>query len=155
MFYIKRKIKRCKFNSMGELTGLSIKPKSGKESLIKVKSVLLCDTEFKNNFIKKQMDKRLSKLYNTIYKFLISDDDSEDGVKACLGEIEKAKAIIFNKYQEHMKNKLYKEYLAKIVLTENEFRDKYMQRQYYSNLIEKAYNSYNSYEEEQQKGRSR
>lgn len=155
MFYLKRKIKKCKFDGMGELTGLVIKPRGSKADKVKVKSVLVCDSDFKNEYIKKQLDKRFSKLYNTLYKFLISEDDSEEGVKVCLGEIEKAKMIIFNKYKEHMKNKLYKEFLAKVVLTENEFRDKYMQRQYYSNLINKAYNNFKFYEEENEKSRSR
>lgn len=143
MYYLKRKIRKCKFKSMEDLYGLSIKPK-GINGSIKVKNVLVCDDNLKTRYIKKQLDKRFSKIYKNIYDFLISDDDSEDGIKACLTEIEKAKSVIFNKYREHMKNKLYKEYLVKIVLTENEFREKYHEREYYSKLIEKAYNTYNN-----------
>lgn len=153
MFYLRRKIKRCRVKEMTQLDGLLIKPRGSKNSTIKVKNILICDKNFKNNYIKKQLDNKFSKLYKKIYKFLVSGDDSEEGVKSCLGEIEKTKSIIFSKYKEHMKNKLYKEYLAKIVLTENEFRDKYMQRQYFSKMLDKTFSNYNFLEEE--KGKSR
>ena len=122
MFYLKRKIKKCRFKSISPMNGLSIKPRGSKDS--HVLSVTICDEEFKNIYIRKQLNKKSSKLCNYLYKFLISEDDSENGVKACLGEIEKAKSIILNKYKEHMKNELYREFLAKVVLIENEFRDK-------------------------------
>lgn len=155
MFYLKRKIGKCKFSSMSELYGLEIKPRNKANASIKVKAMLICDDDFKNNYIAKQLDKRFSKLYDHIYNFLVSEDDSEQGVKGCLTEIEKAKSVIFNKYKEHMKNKLYKEYLARIVLTENEFRNKYLERQYFAKLIEKAYDNTYSYDEELNKGKSR
>lgn len=157
MIYLKRKVKKCKFKEMGELYGLELKPR-GPKGALKVKSILICDEEMKNKYIRKQLDKKFSGVCDKIYNFLISEDDSEDGVKACLGEIEKLKSVIFNKYKEHMKNKMYKEFLAKIVLAENEFRDKYREREFFSKLINdtfKSYNNINNYEEEMEKGRSR
>lgn len=155
MYYLKRKIKRCKFESIGNLNGLEIKPrgKIGEN----IKSVLICDTEFSNRYANKQLDKRVSKLCKDIYKILISDDDNnENGVKACLGEIEKTKSVIFNKYKEYIKNKEYKDFLAKIVILENEFREKYLEKQYLNNLVSKSLDRfYPSYEEEMEKGRSR
>lgn len=151
MFNIKRKNKRGKCIGMGEVSGLKVKP-SKKE----IKDVIICDNELNNKYIKKQLDKRFCKLYKTLYDYLISEDDSEEGIKACLGEIEKLKSVIFNKYQEFMKNKLYKEYLAKIVITENEFRNKYMEREYYSKIIKEAYKNMSSnFVEEEIRGKSR
>jgi len=147
--YLKRKIRRGKLVKMGEIKGLEIKPR-------KVDKIILCDNELTNKYIKKQLDKKFSKLYKKLYDFLISEDDTEAGVKACLGEMEKLKSVIFNKYQEFMKNKLYKEYLAKIVITENEFKAKYMEREYYSKIIKDAYkNMNNGFIEDMEKGRSR
>ncbi len=155
MYYIKRKIKKCKFNDMGELYGLEIKPKGNGE--FKVGKVLICGDNLRNKYSKKQLDKRFSKLYKKIYDFLISDDDSEDGIKACLGEIEKVKQAIFNKYKEHLKNKLYREYLIRIVLTENEFRNKYMEREYYANVIRNSFKmaSMEFADTEKEKGKGR
>ena len=157
MIYLKRKIRKGKFKSMEDLTGLELKPR-GPKGNIKVKSILICDSKLKSKYIGKQLDKKISHVCKTIYKFLVSEDDSEDGIKACLGEIEKIKSVIFNKYKEHMKNKMYKDYLAKIVILENEFKNKYREREFYSNLIKSTLNNYNNvnkYEEEMEKGRSR
>lgn len=154
MYYLKRKIKKCKLKSIGNLSGLEIKPrgKAGEQ----IKSVLLCDKSFSGSYASKQIDKRVSKLCNDIYKILISDDNDENGVKACLGEIEKTKSVIFNKYKEHIKNKEYKEFLAKMVILENEFRDKYLEKQYLASLINKSLDKfYPTYQEEMEKGRSR
>ncbi len=154
MFYLNRKIKRCKFIDMGELTGLSVKPRG--IGALKVSNVLICNTDLKNKYAKKQLDKKFSKLYKKIYDFLVSEDDSEEGVKACLGEIEKVKQSIFNKYKEHLKNKLYREYLARIVLIQNEFRDKYMEREYYASIIRRSFmDASKEYEESERKGKSR
>ncbi len=131
MVYLERNKKRCKVIKMTKLKGFLVKPRG-------VNNVLICDKNIANNYAKKMVDKKFKKMYDKIYKFLISEDDSEDGVKACLGEIEKVKQSIFNTYKEHLKRKEYKEYLAKIVITEKEFRDKYMEREFCTNLIKNA-----------------
>lgn len=157
MIYLKRKVKKGKLKEIGEFYGLELKPR-GPKGALKVKRILICDTDMKNKYIRKQLDKKFSGVCDKIYDFLISEDDSEDGVKACLGEIEKLKSVIFNKYKEHMKNKMYKEFLAKIVIAENEFRNKYREREFFSKLINdtfKSFNNINNYEEEMEKGRSR
>ncbi len=156
MYYVKRKTKRYKCVGMGEITGILTKTRSGKGA-IKVKKMIICDKAMKNAYSKKQMDKKFSELYNFIYKFLTSEDNSEEGIKACLGEIEKIKSALFNKYKENLKNKQYKEYLTKIVLTENEFRNKYFEREFYANLIRNTMKRMEApnYNEEVEKGRSR
>ncbi len=153
MYYLKRKIKKCKFDSVSDLKGLEIRPRGniGK----KIKNVLICEEVFSNKYVIRQLDKRFKKMYKDIYKILMSEDDAEDGVKACLGEIEKTKSVIFNKYKEHLKNKQYKDYLAKIVILENEFRNKYLEKQYFANMINKSLDRYYGYEEEEIKGKSR
>ena len=125
---------------------------------MKVRAILICDEDMKNKYIRRQLDKKFSKVCDKIYNFLISEDDSEDGVKACLGEIEKLKSVIFNKYKEHMKNKMYKEFLAKIVIAEKEFRDKYREKEFFTKLINDTFKSFNNVNvpvEEMEKGRSR
>ena len=155
MIYLKRKVKKCKFKEMGELVGLELKPR-GSKGVMKVRAILICDEDMKNKYIRRQLDKKFSNVCDKIYNFLISEDDSEDGVKACLGEIEKLKSVIFNKYKEHMKNKMYKEFLAKIVIAEKEFRDKYREKEFFTKLINDTFKSFNNVPvEEMEKGRSR
>lgn len=152
MYYIKRKIKRSKLIAFGEFSGLEIKPIKNK---IKVGKIIICDKKLSNKYIKKQLDKKFSKLYKTLYDFLISEDSSEAGIKACLTEIEKIKSVIFNKYKEYMKTRLYKEYLAKIVLTENEFRDKFMEREYLSRMMKETFKNFSPISEDRERGKSR
>ena len=102
------------------------------------------------------MDKHLRKVYNSIFKFLTSDDDSENGIKACLGEIEKCKSMLFNKYKEELYKNKYREYIAKIAITEEEFKNKYREREYYANLIERMYRELSQTDDiEEYKGRGR
>ena len=149
MYYLKRKIKAVNLNNPIKVDGLDAKSK-------KIKKVTIVDKKLRSKYATKQMDNKLKKLYDKIFNFLTSDDDSENGVKACLGEIEKIKAILFNKYKNELQNKKYKEYLAKIAITEEEFKNKFEEREYYKELIEKMYRDLREKEElEEMKGKAR
>lgn len=148
MYYLKRKVKKNTVKSVGEFKGLAVRPKN------KVKEVVILDEELANNYIKKQLDKKFKKMYDKVYLYLTEDDSSEDGVKACLSEIEKLKSLIFYKYEEYMKKKLYKEYLAKIVLTTNELKKKDAEREMFNEFIREI-SINNNFDYEEEKGRSR
>ncbi len=153
MYYLKRKIKKGTLKNFLNLNGLDIKPKSKRHE--NIKKVTIVDRKLKNSYCIKQMDKHLKKVYDKIFLFLTSEDDSENGIKICLGEIEKCKSALFNKYKEALQNKKYKEYLAKIALIETEFKNKYYEREYYANIINNMYKNLGTYEEEEIKGKSR
>lgn len=144
MYELKKNKCKGKFKRMTTIEGLVVKSKKGKVTLV--------SNELKNKYAIKMINKKLKTCYKKIYNFLTSEDDSEAGIKACLGEIERLKSCIFNKYKEYLKDKEYKEFLAKIVITENEFKNKYHEREYFSKMID---NLYKSYEEEEIKGRGR
>lgn len=154
---MKLEVKTKKVNLKDKLIveGLNIKPKNSKNGFT-IKNVTVVDKKLRNKYAVKQMDKKLKKVYDKIYKFLTSEDDSENGIKVCLGEIEKCKSALFNKYREELKNKKYKEYIAKIALTETLFKQKYQEREYFANLINNMYKSLGKdYQEEEIKGKSR
>ena len=148
MYYVKRKVKKNKIKEVGNINGLVVKPKS------KAKEVSIIDKEFANEYVKKQMDKKFKNMYKKIYTYLTEDEGSEEGMKACLSEIEKLKSIIFYKYQEFMKNKLYKEYLAKIILTTEELKRKDSEREMFNEFIKNLPKQFN-YPELEERGRSR
>lgn len=148
MYYLKRKVRKNTIKSIGEFNGLVVRPKT------KASEVTIIDKELTNNYIKKQLDKKFKKMYDKVYLYLSEDDSSEEGIKACLSEIEKLKSLIFYKYEEYMKKKLYKEYLAKIVLTTNELRRKDTEREMFNEFI-KSINVNNNYDYEEERGRSR
>ena len=155
MYSLKRKIKKGKYLEITKIKGLDTKTSESKKKY-SIKKVTIVDKKLMNKFACKQMDKKLKKVYDKIFEFLISDDDSEDGIKICLGEIEKCKQALFNKYKEALINKNYKEYLAKIAIVETEFKSKYYEREYYANIIRNMYKAREYYEEEEEiKGKGR
>lgn len=154
MLYLKRKIEKGNLKNELKINGLELKPKNNKDHK-EVKKVTIVDKKLSNKYAKKQMEKNLKKVYDKIFKFLTSEDDSENGIKACLGEIEKCKSMLFNKYKEALTNKKYKEYIAKIAITEAEFKEKYYEREYYSKIINDMYKSMNLPEMEETKGKTR
>lgn len=148
MYYLKRKSKKVSAVNEVNIKGLEIKPKKKHN----IKNVIITDKKLASKYSARQMEKNLKKVYDTIFKFLTSEDDSENGIKICLGEIEKCKSALFNKYKETLQNKKYREYLAKIALIETEFNNKYYEREYYATIINKMYQSM---EPEELKGKSR
>ncbi len=151
MYYLKRKVKKNKIKSIGKIKGLVVKPR------IKADEVTLADKEISNEYVKKQLDKKFKNMYKKIYIYLTEDEGSEEGMKACLSEIEKLKSLIFYKYQEYMKNKLYKEYLAKIVLTTEELKRKDTERERFNEFIKNITFNYEprDMDLESERGRSR
>ena len=154
MLYLKRKIEKGKIKDTISIKGLELRPKNNKDHK-DIKKVTITDKKIASKYANKQMDKNLKKVYDKIFKFLTSEDDSENGIKACLGEIEKCKSMLFNKYKEALTNKKYKEYLAKIAITESEFKNKYYEREYYSKIINDMYKNMSLPEIEEIKGKSR
>ena len=102
MYILKRNKKKSNFKSMSKIDGLSVKTKKGKTTIV--------SNYLKNLYAKRMINKKLKSCYKKIYNFLTSDDDSEAGVKACLGEIERLKSSVFLKYKEFLKDKEYKEF---------------------------------------------
>ncbi len=144
MYKLKKNKDKGKFKKLTTIEGLVVKSKKGKVTLV--------SDELKNKYAIKMINKKLKTCYKKIFNFLTSEDDSESGIKACLGEIEKLKSCILNKYKEFLKDKEYKEFLAKTVITENEFKNKYHEREYFSKMLDTLYKSY---EEDEIKGKSR
>ena len=144
MYYVKRKVKKNKLKNIGNIKGLEIKPKKKEQ----IEKIIIIDSEMSNNYIKKILDRNFKNMYKKIYEYLMEDEGSEDGIKACLSEIEKLKSLIFYKYQEYMKVKLYKEYLAKIVLTTEELKNKDMERNFFNQIMKTTIPNYYDTEEE-------
>lgn len=144
MYYVKRKVKKNKLKNIGNIKGLEIKPKNKEQ----IEKIIIIDSEMSNNYIKKILDRKFKNMYKKIYEYLMENEGSEDGIKACLSEIEKLKSLIFYKYQEYMKVKLYKEYLAKIVLTTEELKNKDMERNFFNQIMKTTIPNYYDTEEE-------
>lgn len=146
MLKLNKKRDKVELVDAGNFEGLEVKSR-------KAKKVVIIDKDLKSKYSRIQVDKKLKKCYGKIYDFLMSEDDSEEGIKACLGEIEKIKEMIFIRYKEFLTNKMYKEFLAKIAITEREFKNKYYERAYFAKMIESLSREYNyEYDELEERG---
>ena len=131
------------------MSGLEVKPiNEVKNQVIKVGEVLLVDENLQHSYIKQRVNNKLDKIIKFMLQILNDDTTDEDDTAMVLGEINRLKGIVANKYRHFMKDAEYKSLLTKLILIEEEFK---------KNYNEKMFMTYNSsiYEEEISEGRSR
>lgn len=129
-----------------EITGLEIKSTS-QNNILNYEKVTIIAPELKTDYIKQKLDKKIAAL---LYKMraLLEDPNSSDGdVALVLDEMEKLKGILINKYREHLEDSLYKSYLKKLMLTEDDFIKRYDVKKIYREMMR------GGYEETQSKAR--
>lgn len=139
--------------NLEKLQGFSIKPKHGlKYDGIIVTRLNLLNSEFANKVIKRKVKKRLESYLKSLIDFLEDNDDGES-LRHALNDITRYKEIIKTKYDKYLEEK-YKELLKKkIEVVEEEMKNKLL---YMQMLYENYYrNSYDNYEYEETKGKSR
>lgn len=139
--------------NLDDLIGFSIKPKHGlKYDGIIVTKLNLLNNEFASKVIKRKVKKRLESYLKSLIDFLDDNDDGES-LRHALNDITRYKEIIKTKYDKYLEDK-YKELLnKKIEVVEEEMKNKLL---YMQMLYENYYrNSYDNYEYEETKGKSR
>ena len=131
------------------MSGLEVKPiNEVKNQVIKVGEVLLVDENLQHSYIKQRVNNKLDKIIKFMLQILNDDTTDEDDTAMVLGEINRLKGIVANKYRHFMKDAEYKSLLTKLILIEEEFKKNYNEKMFMT------YNS-NIYEEEISEGRSR
>ncbi len=141
----KFKLQNYKFS----IDGIIITPKNDKDSPFVSKKITITDTFLQSQYIKKKIDRKLNTIIQFMLKILNDEDTTEGDSDLVLGEIDKLKGIIINKYKKYMKESEYKAILTKLILISEEFT---------RNYNEHIYNNYgqsNYYEEEVYEGMKR
>lgn len=144
MKYILNK-KEIKFElvSFPELIeGLNITPQNKKdESPFVIKNITLVDNKLVKSFILQKINKKFDKLLKLINKILNGESDDENGdAKQALGEVQKMKSMLINKYKIYLHEKQYKEILGKLILMEEEFKIRFNEKILYEQLINMNFN---------------
>ena len=102
--------------SIRELEGYQFKPRSTKDSYIKVNKVTIVDRVMIDKIFKKVVALALQ---------VINDEDSDEGnVAIVLGEVELVREILLNRYQKFLSYEKEQLFLKKLRLIENELRMK-------------------------------
>ena len=117
-----------------DVDGLEIKPNSRSFS-INVDKMLLTDPDLINEYISVRLEKKFKSIITKLYEILNDEDASENDTSMLLDETEKFKEIVNNKYARFLSIEKKREFLAKIILIEEELKKKYMEIKYINDLI--------------------
>ena len=115
-----------------ELDGFVITPKKEKQmDGIDIKEVIITDKELINNHAKKIFDKKIKDITKMMFLVINNSDSSDDDASIVLDEVSKLKSIIINKYKKFISETLYKNYMKKLIIMEEEFKENFMYSKYY------------------------
>lgn len=152
-YIIKNKTKKTEVVYYDDYDGLEINPTNNtRSSVINVNKMILMDPKLISEYIRIRLDKKFNDIFKKLYVLLQDEDATEDGVTALLDEVERFKQIINVKYSKYLESKKKRELIAKIVLIEEELKQKYVQIKYIENLLNTDNYSFDS---NYQRGRGR
>ena len=132
-YILDNKSDKVKSVTENNLKGLEIKTKG--ENAIKASKVLIVDSELKDLYIKNKINKKLVALLSKMQYILDNDEDDNTNATLVLGEIDRLKSILINKYKEHLKIEEFSYLLKKLMLIEEEFKVKYNRKQVYREML--------------------
>lgn len=122
-------------NSITELDLKGLEIKFGKLNPLKTDKILLVDEELKILYIKQNLNKKLIEIVSKMELVLEDNESGDDETALVLGEVQRLKGIVVNKYKEHMKSSEYKAFLQRLIYTEEEFQRKFNSRQIYKEMM--------------------
>ena len=127
-----KKTKSGSYTFEQELDGFVITPKKEKQmDGIDIKEVIITDKELINNHAKKIFDKKIKDITKMMFLVINNSDSSDDDASIVLDEVSKLKSIIINKYKKIISETLYKNYMKKLIIMEEEFKENFMYSKYY------------------------
>lgn len=110
--------------SIRELEGYQFKPRTTKDSYIKVNQVTIVDRVMIDKILTMKFNKSFKKVVALALQ-VINDEDSDEGnVAIVLGEVELVREILLNRYQKFLSYEKEQLFLKKLRLIENELRMK-------------------------------
>ena len=132
-YILDNKSDKIKTVTENNLDALEINTKD--KNLLKATKILIIDSELKDNYIKKRVNKKIMALLAKMQYILDNDEDGNTNVTLVLGEIDRLKSIMINKYKEHLKKEEFSYLLKKLMIIEEEFKIKYNRKQIYREML--------------------
>ena len=107
------------------IKGFHYRIKSNRDSLLKIKEVIIVNPEIISNLICHNFNKKYQKIVECFFLNSDLDDDStSSNLMLALDEVARLRTIIINKYKIFLKKKKEEELLKKLKILENELRVK-------------------------------
>ena len=132
-YILDNKSDKVKSVAENKLKALEIKTKG--DNAIKASKVLIVDSELKDIYIKNKINKKLVTILAKMQYILDNDDNDTTNATLVLGEIDRLKSILINKYKEHLKREEFSYLLKKLMIIEEEFKIKYNRKQIYREML--------------------
>jgi hypothetical protein len=132
-YILDNKSDKVKSVTENKLKALEIETKG--ENAIKASKVLIVDSELKDIYIKNKINKKLVTILAKMQYILDNDDNDTTNATLVLGEIDRLKSILINKYKEHLKREEFSYLLKKLMIIEEEFKIKYNRKQIYREML--------------------
>ena len=110
--------------SIRELEGYQFKPRSTKDSYIKVNQVTIVDRVMIDKILTMKFNKSFKKVVALAMQVINDEDSDEVNVAIVLGEVELVREILLNRYQKFLSYEKEQLFLKKLRLIENELRMK-------------------------------
>lgn len=115
-----------------ELDGFVVTPKKGKSMEgIDIKEVVITDPLLTSGHAKRIFDKKIKDLTKMMFLVVNNSDSTDDDASLVLDEVSKLKSIIINKYKKFISETMYKNYMKKLIILEEEFKQNFMYSKYY------------------------
>jgi len=105
--------------------GLSINTKNhGRKNMISASKMIITDDDLINDYINIRLDKRFKNLVKLVFEMLSTEGETAEDVGNILGEIDKLKSIIENKYKYYLNVLEYEKFMKKLFLIEKQLKEK-------------------------------
>ena len=115
-YILDNKSDKIKSVNENKLEGLQVDTKNN--NLLNATKILIVDSELKDAYIKKRVNKKIMALLAKMQYILDNEEDGNNNAALVLGEIDRLKSIMINKYREHLKVEEF-EYLLKKLMIQN------------------------------------
>lgn len=132
-YILDNKSDKIKSVNENDIEGLEIDTKN--TNLLNATKILIVDSELKDAYIKKRVNKKILALLAKMQYILDNEEDSNNNAAIVLGEIDRLKSIMINKYKEHLKSEEFSYLLKKLMIIEEEFKIKYNRKQIYREML--------------------
>lgn len=112
-----------------DLYGYKFKPKRTPGVDLQINQIMVINNDMIDNILSTKFYKRFHNLVSVAMDIIDNDDEDTGQTAFVLGEIEKQRAIILNKYQNYITKEKEKEMLNKLRNLENALRAKIIEYQ--------------------------
>ena len=132
-YILDNKSDKIKSVNENKLEALEVDTKNS--NLLNATKILIVDSELKDAYIKKRVNKKILAILAQMQYILDNEEDSNNNAALVLGEIDRLKSIMINKYREHLKAEEFSYLLKKLMIIEEEFKVKYNRKQIYREML--------------------